>query len=283
MAVATEKQDNPTRWKLKPQIAAAYARLASLRNQAANYWKTFTCPAYTGPALVNLVAACTAPDGSYWAVQSWDRDLPDYGVSADVAESQIEVHLSHWTGSTLAVLTVHADWSYAGRWNHLWGTYTYDGLGVYGLALDLGRRPPRQLRPQPLRRHLRLGLRPGLEAREQLPHPRAARLLVLQRQSARLTSGRNRKRLPHHGPRPGRHARRRRHDPGPAAVRQGDTGAERRRDAGARRLGLRAARGRRDGRGEAMRTRECASSRRRQRTSWSVAPRSCCSPPRGCT
>jgi hypothetical protein len=134
MAVATEKQDNPVRWQLKPEIAAAYARLAALRKAASNYWQTFRCPTYTGPAVADLVAACTAPDGSYWAVQSWDRDLPDYGVSPNLAQSQLEIHLSHWTGDSLAVLTVHSDWSYAGRWNHLWGTYTYEGLGVYGLA-----------------------------------------------------------------------------------------------------------------------------------------------------
>jgi hypothetical protein len=61
-------------------------------------------------------------------------NLPDYGVSPDAAQSQMEIHLSHWTGKNLAALTVHADWSYAGRWNHLWGTFTFDGLGVYGLA-----------------------------------------------------------------------------------------------------------------------------------------------------
>ena len=45
--------------------------------------RRFTCPTYDGPALADLVAACKAPDGSYWAVQSWDRDLPDYGVDTD--------------------------------------------------------------------------------------------------------------------------------------------------------------------------------------------------------
>ena len=42
-----------------------------------------------------------------------------------------EVHLSHWTGA-LPVLTVNTDWSWH-QWNHLYGTFTYDGVPVYGL------------------------------------------------------------------------------------------------------------------------------------------------------
>jgi hypothetical protein len=122
---------NQKRWALGRKIAAAYATLTSLRSQAENYWKTFSCPVYNGPLLADVVAACDAPDGSYWAVQSWDRDLPDYGVAPTPAQSQMEVHLSHWTGA-LPVLTVHTDWAYGGQWNHLWGTFTYNGQGVYG-------------------------------------------------------------------------------------------------------------------------------------------------------
>src|SRR4051794_26437021 len=36
-----------------------------------------SCRPYDGPSLPNLVAACTAPDGSYWAAQSWRRPLPN--------------------------------------------------------------------------------------------------------------------------------------------------------------------------------------------------------------
>jgi hypothetical protein len=98
---------------------------------AAEASQTFSCPAYDGPPLADMIAACKAPDGSYWAVQSWDRDLPSYGVTPTAVQSQTELHLAHWTGA-LPVLSVHADWAYGGKWNHLWGTYTYDGSGVYG-------------------------------------------------------------------------------------------------------------------------------------------------------
>jgi hypothetical protein len=131
MAFATAAGNNPQRYSLKPEIAAAYRALRMLRRRAADYWRTFTCPAYDGPPLADLVIACTAPDGSYWAIQSWDRDLPDYGVAPNAAQSQMEIHLSHWTGP-LPVLRVHTDWSYGGRWNHLWGSYTYLGGGVHG-------------------------------------------------------------------------------------------------------------------------------------------------------
>src|SRR5271156_1179106 len=39
------------------------------------------CGPYTGPALAWFVTGCTAPDGSYWAVQSWQRALPDLGFT----------------------------------------------------------------------------------------------------------------------------------------------------------------------------------------------------------
>jgi hypothetical protein len=97
-----------------------------------NYWQTFggVCLPYDGPALAWDVAACKAPDGSYWALQAWPRSLPDYGVAAGGRNAEPELHLSHWTGS-LPVLTVTAD-HVPGKQDELFGTFTYDGQGVYG-------------------------------------------------------------------------------------------------------------------------------------------------------
>ena len=97
-----------------------------------NYWQTFggVCMPYDGPALVFVVAACKAPDGSYWALQAWPRALPDYGVNPSGRNGESELHLSHWTGS-LPVLTVTAD-AVPGKDDELFGTYTYNGQGVYG-------------------------------------------------------------------------------------------------------------------------------------------------------
>jgi hypothetical protein len=107
-------------------------RAAQLR--ADDYWQTFHggCGRYDGPRLAWAVAACKAPDGSYWAVQSWQRKLPDYGLDPRGLDAAWEVHLSHWTGG-LPVLTVNTDWSWH-QWNHLYGTFTYDGAPVFGLT-----------------------------------------------------------------------------------------------------------------------------------------------------
>jgi hypothetical protein len=102
---------------------------------ADNYWSAAFhggCGKYDGPKLAWAVAACKAPDGSYWAVQEWQRKLPDYGVAPSGLDAAMEVHLSHWTGA-LPVLTVGTDWSWH-QWNHLYGTFTYDGAPVFGLA-----------------------------------------------------------------------------------------------------------------------------------------------------
>ena len=97
-----------------------------------DYWKTFgsVCGTYDGSPLAWLVAACKAPDGSYWALQAWQRALPNYGVAPTPAQAVWELHLSHWTGP-IATLTIKADWSYR-RFDHLYGSLTYNGGGVYG-------------------------------------------------------------------------------------------------------------------------------------------------------
>ena len=52
------------------------------------------CLPYDGPPLAWLITACKAPDGSFWALQSWQRLKPNYGG----ASGAWELHLSHWTG-----------------------------------------------------------------------------------------------------------------------------------------------------------------------------------------
>jgi hypothetical protein len=117
-------------------------QLKAAQLYADNYWKTFTnagCQPYNGPKLAWEVAQCKASDGSYWAVQEWQRKLPDYGVSGTPSDDAWEVHLSHWTGQ-LPVLTVYTDWAWH-KWNHLYGTFTYDGTPVFGLNSTSGGQP----------------------------------------------------------------------------------------------------------------------------------------------
>jgi hypothetical protein len=86
------------------------------------------CLPYDGPPLPWLVKACKAPDGSYWALQSWQRLKPNYGGRA----GNWELHLSHWRGE-LPQLVIYENWAYGGV-RHLFGRLTYDGVGVYGFS-----------------------------------------------------------------------------------------------------------------------------------------------------
>lgn len=95
-------------------------------------WKTFknACTAYDGPELQWFVTGCTAPDGSYWAVQAWQRMLPNYGVKPAPKQAVWELRLSHWTGEP-PVLEVKLNWAYR-RFHHIYGRFTYNGEPVYG-------------------------------------------------------------------------------------------------------------------------------------------------------
>lgn len=118
-----------------PQVAfkVDYSGGWSLSHRFPLLWQRFksTCGAYRGPALPWLVTACTAPDGSSWAVQSWQRMMPNYGEApTDQSQAVWELRLSHWN-SELPVFTVKQDWAYR-RWDNLFGSYTYLGQPLYG-------------------------------------------------------------------------------------------------------------------------------------------------------
>jgi hypothetical protein len=106
-----------------------------------NYWQGFknVCSAYDGPSLGWLVLGCKAPDGSYWALQSWQKMLPNYGLSPSAKAAAWELHLSHWSGE-LPQLTVNLNWAYR-SFDHLFGTYTYAGAPVAGFKSTPGGNP----------------------------------------------------------------------------------------------------------------------------------------------
>ena len=87
------------------------------------------CGSYDGPPLAWLLVACKAPDGSYWALQRWQRLKPNYGGKT----AEWELRLSHWSGP-LAVLELWTDWAYR-RFDHLYGRYTYQGRPVHGFRV----------------------------------------------------------------------------------------------------------------------------------------------------
>ena len=104
----------------------------------ASYWKRFkdACRPYDGPALAFVVAACKAPDGSYWALQSWQRKLPHRGVDAWLpAQSAWSFDVSHWTGD-LADLQFEVDWPKTFNYEseQIFGRLRYAGQAVHGFG-----------------------------------------------------------------------------------------------------------------------------------------------------
>jgi hypothetical protein len=110
-----------------------------------NYYRTIknVCSAarYDGPALPYKLYACKAPDGSYWALQRWQRLLPNQGFRPWRPEQSVEeLHLSHWTGP-LPELHVSQNWAWGGRYQQIVGTYAYAGHAVYGFKSTSGGTP----------------------------------------------------------------------------------------------------------------------------------------------
>jgi hypothetical protein len=106
------------------------------RSRKTVYWKHFgsICGRYDGPVLPNVVAACKAPDGSYWAAQSWPQPLPDLGFTPWTPTfSALWLEVSHWTGDT-AQLDTGSNWVYGGRFEAIFGRLTYHGQPVYGFG-----------------------------------------------------------------------------------------------------------------------------------------------------
>ena len=99
-------------------------------------WKTFRnhCQKYDGPTIQWVKVACKAPDGSYWAVQKWQRQLPNFGLSGRHMHRVWELRLSHWSGE-LPEFVVKLNWT---RWglsrvyDHLYGYLRYQGKPVHG-------------------------------------------------------------------------------------------------------------------------------------------------------
>ena len=183
----------------------------------AKWWQRIGnhCQSYDGPQLAALVAACRAPDGSYWALQSWQPGLPHRGFPPYKAgQTDWELDVSHWT-TPLAQLEVHADWAFDGQAHNLFGRLMYNGVPVHGFHTVKGTGAPQdRLWTQPLHRHVRLGVRQRVEARDldRLPQPDGRLLLLVLADERRVAAGeadaagRKRLQVPDRGDRPGRDA-----------------------------------------------------------------------------
>ena len=119
-----------------PQVRFRYDYAGGWGAYRRLYWKTFVnaCRPYDGPALPYLVAACKAPDGTYWALQTWQRNLPLLGFDAFRPEHTAwELHVSHWSGA-LPQLDVSTNWTYGGAFQGVFGRFTYAGAPVHGFS-----------------------------------------------------------------------------------------------------------------------------------------------------
>jgi hypothetical protein len=134
----------PTRDRRQRHFKLDYSGGYDSRGRA--YWKTMrnACAHYpTAQALADAagekplplyVAGCRLPNGSFWALQAWKRIIPHAGMHRrDYRHAKTDLQLSHWD-TALPVLTVHTDWVYNGRFDHLWGQFTYLGIPVHGFG-----------------------------------------------------------------------------------------------------------------------------------------------------
>src|SRR5207247_5577849 len=84
-----------------PQVRFRFDWTGGWESLGHTIWQSFghTCGPYDGPALAGLVAACKGSDGSYWALQSWQPNLPHRGFPPYRArQTDWELDVSHWTG-----------------------------------------------------------------------------------------------------------------------------------------------------------------------------------------
>ena len=118
----------------RPQVKFRFDYTGGTRTHGSGYARSFRnqCRAYDGPRLVMFVAGCKAPDGSYWALQRWQRLAPMRGFDPFLPEQKaLELHVSHWSGP-LPVLEVSPNWTYGASLQGLFGRVTYRDQAVYG-------------------------------------------------------------------------------------------------------------------------------------------------------
>ena len=130
---AVDALANPTQGSSQRAFRLDYSGGWKSRHDA-RYWRRFrnACRRYDGPRLPFFVAGCKAPDGSYWALQAWSRNLPMRGLDPwTERQRQPELHVSHWTGA-LPRLEVYRHYTYGNANQGFFGRLTYRGAPVYG-------------------------------------------------------------------------------------------------------------------------------------------------------
>lgn len=116
--------------KFRFDYAGGWGKYKKLLYKPGNF--TNSCKPYSGPKLDWFVTGCTAADGSHWALQSWQRMLPNLGFVPWKAEQAVwELHLSHFN-TELPQLEGYMNWAYSKGFRHFFGRYTYLGQPVFG-------------------------------------------------------------------------------------------------------------------------------------------------------
>ena len=153
LAWGAENAIAPTR--TRQQIAFKLDYAGGWGKYHSDYWRTFknSCGAYDGPKLAWFVTGCTAADGSYWALQAWQRMLPNYGLAGS-SPSRCGSSASH-TGRATSRCSRSTPTG-PGTSGITCSAPSPTTVAVLRLQGDAGRQPARHLRPQHLRRHLRL-------------------------------------------------------------------------------------------------------------------------------
>jgi hypothetical protein len=118
----------------KPQVRFKHDYSGGLKTQHRAVWVSFVndCGPYDGPKLVYFVTGCKARDGSYWALQRWQRNLPHRGWKPWTSWQRAwELRLSHWVGP-LAQVDLYTDWAFNGDAHGIFGRMSYAGKPVHG-------------------------------------------------------------------------------------------------------------------------------------------------------
>jgi len=130
---AVDALANPTLGDAQQRFSFDYSGGWKSRGSA-RFWRTLrnACRPYDGPRLPFFVAGCKAPDGSYWALQEWRRNLPMRGFDPwTEPQRAAELHVSHWRGD-LPELQIGQHWTYANAQQGFFGRLVYRGAPVYG-------------------------------------------------------------------------------------------------------------------------------------------------------
>lgn len=125
---------HPTAGRAQVKLALDYAGGWGKYRKTLGVGFRNACKPYSGPPLAFFVTGCTMPDGSHWALQAWQRGLPNLGVAPwKPLQASTELRLSHWS-TELPKLELWVNWAYSKHFDHVFGHFTYLGQPVYGFG-----------------------------------------------------------------------------------------------------------------------------------------------------